>query len=246
MRHVVPSGALTRRARTVLYGSAVLMLAGLFAFAIGFALHIIALVVESNPGFRQYDLVRKGLMVIGTLVILVSLAFIVRALAWKRDNLIAKSLGDTIAEFYDDRYVFIRNVSRTNLPYIDAVLVGPPGVLVLRVADTRGTYFNEGRAWMRQRDKGVWSTMRWNPTEETISDIKAMREWLKARDLPDVPVFGGIVFTREAPEVQVTAQNPIVPVLHSSEFSYALQDNYFAKDRLDQPNVNRIASLLYE
>jgi hypothetical protein len=79
-----------------------------------------------------------------------------------------------------------------------------------------------------------------------VSDIKAMREWLKARDLPDVPVFGGIVFTREVPENQVTAQNPVVPVLHSSEFSYALQDNYFAKDRLDQPSVNRIASLLYE
>ena len=246
MRHVVPSGALTRRARTVLYGSAVLMLAGLFALAIGFALHIIALVVESNPGFRQYDLVRKGLMVIGALIIVISIGFIVRALTWKRDNLIAKSLGDLIAEFYDDRYVFIRNVSRSTLPYIDAVLVGPPGVLVLRVTDVRGTYFNEGRAWMKQQDKGEWRTMRWNPTEEAVSDIKAMREWLRARDLPDVPVFGGIVFTREVPETQVTGQSPIVPVLHSSEFSYALQDNYFVKDRLDQPTVNRIASLLYE
>lgn len=246
MRHVVPSGALTRRARTVLYGSAVLMLAGLFAFTIGFALHVIALVVESNPGFQQYNLVRKGLMVIGGLIILTSLGIIVRALTWKRDNLTAKSLGDAIAEFYDDRYVFIRNVSRSTLPYIDAVLVGPPGVLVLRVTDQRGIYFNEGRAWMRQRDKGEWKTMRWNPTEEAVSDIKAMREWLKARDLPDVPVFGGIVFTHEVPEAQVTAQSPVVPVLHMSEFSYRLQDNYFAKDRLDQPRVNRIASLLYE
>ncbi len=246
MRHVVPSGALTRRARTVLYGSAVLMLAGLFALSIGFALHVVALVVESNPGFRQYDLVRKGLIVIGGLVIVISLGLIVRALTWKRDNLIAKSLGDAIAEFFDDRFIFIRNVSRSTLPYIDAVLVGPPGVLVLRVSDVRGVYFNEGRAWMKQRDKGEWRTMRWNPTEEAVSDIKSMREWLKARDLPDIPVFGAIVFTHEVPETQVTAQSPVVPVLHTSEFSYRLQDNYFAKDRLDQPRVNRIASLLYE
>jgi hypothetical protein len=246
MRHVVPSGALTRRSRTVLYGSAVFMLVGLFVFVIGFLLHVVALVVSSNPGFAQYDLVRKGLMVIGGLIIVISVGVIARALSWKRDNLVAKTLGDTIAEFYDDRFVFIRNVSRSTLPYMDAVLVGPPGVLVLRVTDARGIYFNEGRKWMRQKDKGDWHTMRWNPTEEAVSDIKAMREWLKARNLPDIPVFGGIVFTREVPELQVTAQNPVVPVLHTSEFSYSLQDNYFVKDRLEQQTVCRIASLLYE
>jgi hypothetical protein len=223
-----------------------MILVGLLAFVIGFLLHAFALVVASNPGYTQYDLVRKGLMVLGGLIILVSVLLIGRALSWKRDNLVAKSLGDTIAEFYDDRFIFIRNVSRSTLPYMDAVLVGPPGVLVMRVTDTRGIYFNEGQSWMRQRDKGVWATMRWNPTAEAVSDIKAIREWLKARNLPDVPVFGGIVFTREVPEVQVTAQTPVVPVLHTSEFSYALQDNYFVKDRLDQPTVNKIASLLYE
>ncbi len=246
MRHVVPSGALTRRSRTVLYSTAVVLLLGLFAFIIGFVLHVVALVVEGNPGYTQYEIVRKGLMVVGGLVIVVGVGVIGRALTWKRDNPVAKSVGDAIAEFYDDRFVFIRNVSRSTLPYMDAVLVGPPGVLVMRITDTRGIFFNEGHAWMRQKDKGVWITMRWNPTEEAVSDIKALREWLKARNLPDVPVFGGVIFTRDVPEAQVTAQSPIVPVLHTSEFSYALQDNYFVKDRLDQPTVNRIASLLYE
>jgi hypothetical protein len=61
-----------------------------------------------------------------------------------------------------------------------------------------------------------------------------------------VPVYGVIISTQEMPSARITIQNPVVPVIYLSELDYQLSTTYFAKDRLDQPSVNKIATLLYD
>ncbi|MCU0511093.1 MAG: NERD domain-containing protein [Anaerolineae bacterium] len=245
MQNVVPSSGLARRSWNVLYGAGLLLLIGLLVAIAGAFLFAVPLVVPTNAAFSAYNTVRTIMIPAGIVVVLLALLLALRAVTWKRDNPLAALTGERLAAFLDARYVFIRNVSRVSLGYVDAVLVGPAGVLVFRITDRTGILFNEGAGWIRQRDRGQWVTMRWNPTRETADDVQRLREWLRVRGLPDVPVFGVIIFTKEMPEAQVTAQNPLVPVVYLSEISYALSDSFFARDRLDAATASKIALLLY-
>lgn len=245
MQNIAPSNLLTRRSRDLLYVALLIVLVGALLAVIGGAMFLISFVVPSNPNYNLYHIVRTVILVVGVLVILLGLVLVVRALTWKTDNRLAEQVGNELAQYVDGRFTFIRNINKLSVGYIDAVLVGPSGVLVFRITDKQGVLFNDGAAWLRQRDKGDWSTIRWNPTREVVDDIKKLREYLATRGKPDVPVFGVIVFTRESPDVQFTTQNPVVPVIYLSEISYNLSDSYFAKDRIDEPLVTELVNLLY-
>lgn len=247
MRNVVPEGALERRSRSFLLAGFIVLLFGALVAVIGMAMFVIALVVPSNPSYALYDTARKVVVFVGGLVMVIGFLMVGRALTWKRDNSTAEIAGNSLAGQLDDRYVFIRNVSKVALGYIDAVLIGPPGVLVFRVTNRTGVLFNEGGRWLQQRDKGQWGTMRWNPTQEAVDDVKRLREWLKTRGIPDAPVFGAVVFVNEAPAAQVTTKSPVVPAVYLSEVTDEFRNPFFAKqDRLAQPLVNQIATLLYD
>jgi Nuclease-related domain len=127
------------------------------------------------------------------------------------------------------------------------VLVGPPGVLVFRITQKGGTFYNKGQYWLKQKDKDDWQPLSRSPTKECVDDIKKIREFLAARGLESVPVFGVVVFTAEAPATRVTLENPTVPVLQPNELSYGLVDTYMANTkRIDIPTVTRVVNLLYE
>lgn len=246
MQNVVPSSGLARRSWNLLYAAGLVLLLGVLLAVVGLFLYGFPLVVPSNPAFATYDTLRSLLIPAGVVIAIIGILLAIRAVTWKRDNPLAEATGKTLGEFLDERYVFIRNVSKLSLGYVDAVLVGPPGVLVFRITDKTGVLFNEGGGWIRQKDKGEWTTLRWNPTKDAVADIKRMRDWLRVRGLPDIPVFGVIVFTKEMPEAQVTARNPVVPPVYLSEISYRLSDTYFAKDRIDAPTASKIALMLYQ
>ncbi|MCA9915873.1 MAG: NERD domain-containing protein [Anaerolineae bacterium] len=246
MRNVVPRVALARRSRNLLLGSVLIFLLGAVAIVIAFFMHTVPLVVPANPNYGLYVAARSGVMVLGVALLLLAAIAAIRALTWKQDNALAEAIGDALLDFLDERYVYIRNVSRSALGYIDAVLVGPPGVLVFRITQRSGVFYNEGARWMKQRDKGSWRTLRWSPTKEVVVDVEKVRQFLEARSLPDVPVFGVIVFTEEEPATLVTTDQPVVPVLQPHELSYGLEDTYFSKkDRIDQLTANKTATLLY-
>jgi len=246
MQNIAPSHLLTRRSRDLLYGALLIVLVGALFAVVGGAMFLIAFVVPSNPSYGLYDIVRTLILAGGVLVILLGLGLVIRALTWKTDNQLAEQVGNELAQYVDGRFTFIRNINKLSVGYIDAVLVGPPGVLVFRITDKQGVLFNDGAAWLRQKDKGEWVTLRWNPTKEVVDDIKKLREYLATRGNPDVPVFGVIVFIKESPDVQFTMQNSVVPVIYLSEISYNLSDSYFAKDRIDEPLVTELVNLLYD
>lgn len=244
MRQPEPSRSLDRRARNFLYAALLVILTGAFIIVVGLALFAIPLVVPSNPSFDTYDSLRQFLVPAGIVVMVIGVIMAIRALTWKRDNPLAASTGEALADFLDHRYVFLRNINKLSIGYVDAVLIGPPGVLVFRITDKAGIYFNEGSNWMIQKDKGEWHTLRWNPTKEVVADVKKLREFLQTRSLPEVPVYAATVFTKPVPDAQVTQQDAPVPVLHPEDLAYDLDDSYFAKDRIDVLTVNQVVDIL--
>lgn len=248
MQNIRPARSLERRSRNWLLIAVVVGVLGLIAGVVGLFLHGIPLIVPSNPNYGLYSLTRDALIGLGVLLFLVAVGMAVRAVTWRQENELALAIGDALADMdiVDQRYTYIRNINKFAIGYVDSVLVGPPGVLVFRITQKGGTYFNEGAYWMQQKDKGEWKTLRWSPTKEAVQDIKKLREFLAARNLLDVPVFGVVVFTEDAPATRVTTQDPVVPVVQPSELSYELSDGYFAQERIDQLTVNKIARLLRE
>ncbi|MCY4062665.1 MAG: nuclease-related domain-containing protein [Chloroflexi bacterium] len=245
MQNVAPTHRLSRRSREFLIAAAVVFLLGAALAVAGISLHIVSLVIPFNRGFAFYDLTRKAMLSAGLGLAFVSMLMALRAVTWKTDNALAWELGERLAQSLDHQFVFIRNISRRSLGYIDAALVSKHGVLVLRISRRKGQLLNHGGDWLRRGRKGTWRRLRWNPTRDVVADAMKVKAYLQDYQLPAVPVFAAVVFTRDAPDVAFQLQEPAVPVVHAAALISGLQDNYFAQDRIDAATVQRVVNLLY-
>ena len=245
MQNVSPARRLSRRSRDMLFAAAFVFLMGAGMVVLGIALHVFNLVVPFNPGAAAYDLTRKAILSLGAGIILVSFVMALRAISWKTNNMLAREVGAQLAAHLDRHHVFIRNISKRSLGYIDAVLVNKHGVLVFRLSKRKGRFFNEKGKWLLGTRKGNWRSIRWNPTREAANDLKRMRAYLQKHQMMDVPIFAVIVFTREAPLVQLTVREPALPVVHASQLVSRLRDSYFAQNRMNAETVQRVVNLLY-
>ena len=246
MENVAPSGALARRSRQWLQFAFVLVTGGVFVGIIGIALFVIPLAVPANQVYGLYHFIRTLLLLGGGIAALTGVGLAVRAYFTRIDNDLALRTGRHLGQYFDQRFWFVRNINKRDLGYIDAVLVGPPGVLVFRIVDLEGVYANEKGNWLKQSRRGEWVPSRLNPTAEDIVDIKAMREYLEQHRVPEIPVYGVVVFTKETPLVEVVAKEPTVPVAHLSDIMQVLQDNYLSRDRIPQPAIDRVVDLIYD
>ena len=247
MQNIVPARSLARRSRNLFLGAILIILFGALLIVAGIFMRSVGLVVPTNPNYQLYTLSATAALWIGGLLIFIGIIMIIRAVTWRRDNVLAQKIADALDDFLDKKYVYVRNLSKLAIGYVDAVLIGPPGVLVFRITQRGGTYFNKGQYWLKQKDKGEWQPLNWSPTKECIEDIKKLREFLAARGLDNVPVFGVVVFTEDPPATRVTLENPTVPVLQPHELSYGLADTYMANTkRIDIPTVTRVVNLLYQ
>ncbi len=246
MQNVVPAQVLSKRSRRLLYAAIVVLLASVLAFTIAILFRAIPFVVPSNPSYGTYDAFTNFLFIFGGILLAFAGGMAVRALTWRQDNTLAQSTGEYLAGRFDSRFIFIRNVSKRSIGYIDAVLVGPPGVLVFRISNEKGVYYNEGNKWMRQKDQGVWRTMTWSPTEEAIADIKKVRDYLVTKGIQQPQVFGVVVFIGQPPSTVVTSTNATVPVTQLPDLELSLAGTYMSKvDRHDAATVTRMAEALY-
>jgi hypothetical protein len=245
MHNVAPTRALARRSRHVLTIGFVVSALGVFVAMVGVAMSVIKLAAPSSPSYGFYTFASVVVLVGGVIVFFIGVGLAVRAVTYKTDNDLAMITGKFLGRYLDERYHFIRNISRKGLGYIDAVLIGPPGALVFRILDKRGTFANEAADWLKQNN-GRWVTAGINPTREAVEDIKHLREYLAQNRLGDVPVYGVVVFTREEPHVYLSAKEPVVPVSTLGSLVANLGSNYLAKERIDPAKVGAIVRILYE
>ena len=245
MQNIAPTRKLSRRSRGFLMAAAVVFLSGAALSVLGFALHVISLVVQSNPGFGAYDLTRKAILALGIGIMLAAGLMALRAVTWKTDSALARQVGEQLAACLGRQFVFIRSISKATVGYVDAVLVSRHGALVFRISERKGLYFNEKGQWLTRKGKGKWKPMRWNPTREVAEDVRKIRGYLADYQLTGIPVYGVVVFIQPPPMTRLVLREPTVPVLYASQLCDGLRDSYFARERLDAKTVQEIVNLLY-
>lgn len=246
MYNVSPVNAVVRRTKALLELAFVLVTGGIFLAILGLALYVFPLDTTQQSLLSLVDDGRVVFLFGGVFAALVGVALGIRAALTRTENDLAYRVGETLRAHLDTRYAFIRNINKRKLGYIDAVLLGPPGVLVFRILDREGKFLNERGYWMRADRNDKWRPTFTNPTREIIDDIKALREFLTLNELEDVPVYGVIVFTKDDPAARLVLKEPVVPATHLSSLYYRLQRTFLAQERIDQQTVIAIHQLLMD
>lgn len=248
MHSVAPSRALARRSRQLVQLAFVIVSGGVFLAVVGLALYVVPLAVPNNPAFPFYNFVRGALLIIGAATAVAGVVTAAAALLIRPDNDLARITGEQLARErdLDARYWFIRHVSRRGLGYLDAVLVGPPGALVLRLVGSTGAFINEGANWLKETRNKTWRPAGINPTHECQANMRALRDYLARHELGHVPVFGVIVFTQPEKVVKLIPRGPYVPIAQLRQLYATISVDYLAvRDRVDQATVQRVVDLLY-
>ncbi len=251
MRNVAPSRSLVRRANQVKTLAFVVGAAGIFALAVGILFNAVPLVAVENPGFGVYNLVRGLALFAGVIMIVAALALGVRAFTWKVDNDLAIEIGRLLSPYLNDDYTLIRNISKLAIGYVDAALVGPPGVLIFRLFDGVGSFINEGENWMRVKGRTPTGApevapLSFSPTRQTQADMDKVAAYLQSRNLSGVPMYGVVVLMRNPPSAQIERLiNPKLPVTQLPELWQTLQRTYLIQAELDKPKADAVVRALY-
>jgi hypothetical protein len=240
MRQIIPSHIITRRTITYFQIAFLLVALGIFLGILGLALYAIS---GDNPDALT-RLLRTIALFSGVIVGLVGIGFAIRAATIKPDNSLAIMVGNHIGGFLDDEFTYIRNLSRNGLGYIDAVLIGRPGVLIFRIVQQQGRFLNERGNWMKKNAQEQWRPLSFNPTKQAVDDIHAMRQYLAKHGQLEIPVFGVVVFVDDDPITHLTLKEPVVPATHMTSLHYRLKQNYLAKDRIDKRTIQDIVEIL--
>ncbi len=224
MHSISPARALARRARQFVIAGIIVVLIGLVLMALGILLIIIPV---ARAGW--YSTIQLVLILGGGVMMLAGAGLVIRGLTIPSENQSARIMADILARGLDYRYTFIRNIFRRGLGYIDAVLVGPNGALVFYFFERKGNFICEAGQWLRQEGRAL-TTVSPNPSRKVVEDVTALREYLAARGLPQVPVYAVVVVSHR--ETVVNAEQPVVPVAHMHNALAILRDNYLATERV--------------
>lgn len=245
MRNVAPTRSLDRRANQWKSFAFLVGTLGAFVTAIGILMNAIPLVGLTDPSYGVYDFLRGLAVFVGIVLLLVALGMLIRAFTWRTDNDLAQHTAQVLSRELDDRYTFIRNVSKLDIGYVDAVLVGPPGVLIFRITDVEGDWANEGVNWLIRKPTGEFLPAPFNPTKETQVDMQKTDAYLKKRGLHDVPVYGVVVFTKPEQRVRLSARDSVIPISHLTLLTVNLQGNYMGADRINMNVATQVVKQLY-
>ena len=239
MQNINPSSNITRRGRYYLFIGCLAFFSG----AIAIAMVVLFYFVPLWDSFI-FD-VLDGLLLIGGIVALgLGVAGIVRGLTLQKDNPLAFAVGEGLGQFLDNRYTYLRNVSKRSVGYIDAVLVGPPGALVFRIVDYPGAWMNERAEWINKVPSGKLRAAKVNPTRECVHDVYALRKYLAKRGLDRVPVYAIVVFT--SPNVQLSADGPVVPICEIPTLFPILRREYLAEERIDNATARQAVDAIID
>lgn len=243
MKNINPSRNVNRRGRFYFLLGLFVALIGLISIALGVLLFALPLLGDSLSSPAALCLLALGLPATG------GGAFAVfRGSTLKKDNQLAYDVGESMRSFLgsDARYTFIRNISKRSVGYIDAVLVGPPGVLVFRTVDYKGEWINERAEWKIRTQNGRLRQSSNNPTRECARDVYALRKFFESESLTRVPVYGVVVFTAEQSKVKLVGQAPVVPIAEKHTLFAVLSQDYLKEERINSPQIRKTVDVLID
>ena len=187
MRSLSPGGGISRQARRRLQSAILVVSGGSFLALIGLALSVIPLVGREGSFAKIYLGGTQGLMIGGIILALLGLWLAGRAYRRRDDDSLARRAGIALRQQLDSRFTFITRLNVHGLSDIDALIAGPPGLLVLRLLDMRGDLYQEHGHWLQQSKRGDFIPLSFNPTRELLHDILRLRSQLTKSDLADFP-----------------------------------------------------------
>jgi hypothetical protein len=246
MRNLAPTLSLNRRANQWKSIGFLILALGAFLTAVGVLMNVVELVGRTDPGYGLYSVLRGAAVVLGIGALIAGVGVLVRAFTWRKDNDLAQRTAQVLAPALDDRFTFIRNVNKPGIGYIDAVLVGTPGVLVFRIVDVTGDWANEGANWLiRKSGGGEFLPAPFNPTQQALDDVKRLDAALRSAGIGEVPIFGVVVFTKDERQVRLSAREPALPISHLHLLTVNLGAGYLAADRINMNTATQVIRLLY-
>lgn len=247
MENIAPVKALTRRSHQLYQIGFIVVALGALLTVIGLIATNIPFVSTIDPSYNLFMLAGNLIFFLGVAGLIAGFGLIIRARTRRRENDLALLTGDFLVQtgFFDQRYLFVRNVNPPGSAYTDAVLLGPPGALVFRIIDNIGAFACDGANWMTLNGEGNWVPLHFNPTKQAVDDVQHLRSFFAKHKLGDIPVFGIIVFTALPQQAQLTQQNPVMPACNLSDLLTTLQAQYLTNpDRVAPPAVAAARHLL--
>ena len=134
------------------------------------------------------------------------------------------ALARVLGEGLGDDYTLYRNLRPGVGGDLDAVLLGPAGLVVLEVKAYRGAFVLFGDRWYRAAspDGGDLTPWRGSPTLQARRNADRLALWLALRGLAATPLYPLVVLTsghvrevRTRPRVPVVPLQQLVPYLHA-------------------------------
>lgn len=243
MRNVAPSRSLVRRANALKTLAFFVGAVGAFVTAISTLLFVITLVPASGSVYGIYNFLRGLALVVGIAMLIGAVVMAIRAFTWKTDNDLAQTVAGELSRLLDDRFTLIRNVSKSEIGYIDAVLLGPPGALVFRLVDAVGVYANEGLNWMTLQADGSYAPARIKPSQECLDDMMKLSAYFVKHGI-ELPVNGVVVFM-DKKRVELRAGDPAVPITRLDMLNPNLSATYLQEQPQSQQAIVSAIHLLY-
>lgn len=241
MKNINPQKHINRRGRFYFLLGAFMFMIGLISIASGILLLLLPVLGTS----LSTPVAVVGLIV-GGIMALTGIFLVFRGTTLKKDNMLAYDVGEAMRTFLgsDARYTYVRNLSKRGLGYIDAVLIGPPGLLVFRTVDYKGEWRNEGAYWKVRNKRGNLQPSSNNPSRECAKDVYALRKYLAKYDLERVPVYGVVVFCSE--KVKLRGQGPVIPIAEKHTLYQILSRDYLREERINSPKIKNVLDILAE
>lgn len=239
MQNINPARSLARRGRYYLF----MGLVSFFGGAIGITLAVLFIFFPLWAS-GWFTVCQGALFLAGVVGIGIGVAGIGRALSLQKDNPLAFAVGEGLGQFLDNRYTYLRNVSKRGVGYIDAVLIGPPGALVFRIVDYTGVWMNERAEWVVRTKDGNLRHAKANPSRECVRDVYALRKLFSKRGLGNVPVYAIVVFTSE--NVSLSGDGPVVPICEIPTLYQIMKRDYLTDERVAPPVVHQAVDALMD
>ncbi|MBN1285857.1 MAG: NERD domain-containing protein [Anaerolineae bacterium] len=220
---------------------------GFFLTLSGVLLMLIGLVIavlNVFGGGAVQNLLVVGAIILGAVLVVVGAVNFVRGMRTPTTDPLGARLAQTLVSVLDSRHLLLRDHSmQANLVVKpDAVVVGPGGVMVLKLINEPGIFRCENETWLKRiagRDFQSWKR---SPTREIIQELDVMREYLASHQLQNVPIDAFIVFTYPAAEISVRA--PAIAVTTLDYLPGELRHGYLLSDRIDMDLLRQTRRLL--
>ena len=232
MRTLSLGGAYSRRIRERMQKVSLIVIGGSFLAFMGLTLSVVPLVGREGQFANLYRSIQQGVLFAGISLALLGVFFAWSTFRKRAEYDITNLIIQQCREHFDSRYTLVIKLKSREMRGVDALLAGPPGLLMIRLLDIKGDIYNERGYWLQASQRGEFAPLSSNPTRDLLRDIHHLQGKLNQEGIDGFPIFGTIVFTSPISDLRYHSSQEIIPVSHLSTLYDDLQNGYLRRERV--------------